>query len=120
MENTAMKSTIGENIKNFRARLGISQQELADYCNIPRELISYYETGKREVSLLHLEKISEYMNIGFEIFLEENPSVIMPDLVLTFRANELSAKDRKSIAFFREIVKNYLKMKKLERNGVQA
>jgi transcriptional regulator with XRE-family HTH domain len=120
METIAMKPTIGENIKNFRTRLGISQQELADYCNISRELISYYETGKREVSLIHLEKISEYMNIGFEVFLEENSSEIMPDLVLTFRASELSAEDRKSIASFKKIVKNYLKMKKLERNGVQA
>lgn len=115
-----MKPTIGENIKNFRTRLGISQQELADYCAIPRELISYYETGKREVSLFHLEKISEYMNIGFEVFLEENPSEIMPDVALAFRASELSVEDRKSIASFKKIVKNFLKMKRIDLDGVQA
>lgn len=114
-----MTPTIGKNIKDFRTKLGINQQELADYCKISRELISMYESGKRDVSLLHLEKFSEYMNINLEAFLQENPTEIKPDLALVFRANELSAEDRKSIAFFKEIVKNYLKMKKLECDGVQ-
>lgn len=120
MKTKYMTPTIGKNIKDFRTRLGISQQELADYCGISRELISFYETEKRDVSLLHLEKISEFMNVDLEVFLEENPAEIKPDLALTFRANELSAEDRKSIAFFKEIVKNFLKMKKLECDGVQA
>lgn len=81
-------------------------------------MISYYESGSREVSLLHLEKISEFMNIDFEVFLAENPIEIKPDLALAFRADELSNEDRKSIAFFTKIVKNYLKMKKLESDAV--
>ncbi|MDO8929802.1 MAG: helix-turn-helix transcriptional regulator [Bacteroidota bacterium] len=120
MKIKTMTPTIGKNIKDFRTRLGINQQELADYCEISRELISMYESGKRDVSLLHLEKISEFTNIDIEVFLEENPTEIKPDLALAFRANELSSEDRKSIAFFKEIVKNYLKMKKLECDGVQA
>lgn len=120
MKVKSMTSPIGKNIKDFRTKLGLSQQDLADYCNISRELISFYESGKREVSLLHLEKISEYMNISLETFLTEDPTEIKPDLALTFRANELSAEDRKSIADFKEIVKNYLKMKKIEADGVQA
>lgn len=112
--------TIGDNIRDFRTKLGVSQQDIANYCGIPRELISMYETGKREVSLLHLERISEFLNIDLEVFLEENPEEIKPDLALAFRANELSAKDFESIAFFKKIVKNYLKMKKIECNGIEA
>ena len=115
-----MTTTIGRNILVFRRKLGISQQDIADYCGVSRELISYYENGNREVSLLHLEKISEFMNIDIEVFFEENPVDIKPDLSLTFRANELNVDDRKSIAFFKEIVKNYLKMKKLECDEIQA
>ncbi|MDX9883238.1 MAG: helix-turn-helix transcriptional regulator [Prolixibacteraceae bacterium] len=111
--------TIGENIRDFRIKIGVNQQDLANYCGISRELISMYETGKREVSLLHLEKISEYINVDLEVFLEENPEVIKPDLALVFRANDLSANDLESIAFFKQIVKNYLKMKKIECNGVE-
>jgi len=115
-----MSTHIGTNIKLFRDKLEISQSELADYCGIQREVLSYYENGKREVSLLHLEKFAEYLNIDLETFLEENPTEIQPDLSLAFRANELTADDRNSIACFKRIVKNYLKMKNIEANGTPA
>jgi len=100
--------------------LGITQFELADYCGISREIISYYETGKREVNLLHLENISEYLNIDMDQFLEDNPAVINPELALTFRANELSASDREQISDFKKIVRYYLKMKNLSKDGIEA
>jgi transcriptional regulator with XRE-family HTH domain len=115
-----MENKIGYNIKTFREKSGINQQDIANYCGISRELLSYYETGKREVSLLHLEKIAEYLNIGFEIFLADNPIDIQPDLALAFRADELSASDRESITCFKRIVKNFLKMKLIDSNGAQA
>ena len=114
-----MENVIGTNIKSFRIKMGLNQQEIADYCDVSRELISLYESGKREVSLLHLEKISEYMNVDMEIFIEEDPREIKPDLALVFRANDLTPLDREGIAFFKKIVKNYLKMKKIA-NGIQA
>ncbi len=112
-----METKIGNNIREFRTKMGITQEELASYCGIQRTMISYYETGEREVPLLHLDKISEYLNIDLEVFLEENPQNIIPDLALAFRANELSTSDRESIVSFKNIVKNYLKMKKIETNG---
>lgn len=115
-----MSANIGVNIKLFREKIGISQSELADYCGIKREVLSYYENGKREVSLLHLEKIAEFLNIDLDVFLEENPSEIQPDLSLAFRANDLTPDDRSSIVYFKRIVKNYLKMKNIETNGAQA
>jgi transcriptional regulator with XRE-family HTH domain len=115
-----MDSTIGKNIRLFRNKLGITQSELADYCVFSREIISYYETGRREVSLLHLEKIADYLNIDLDLFLEEIPSAINPELALSFRANELTASDRYQISHFKKIVKNYLKMKNLIKDGTEA
>lgn len=112
-----METKIGNNIREFRTKMGITQEELASCCGIQRTMISYYETGEREIPLLHLDKISEYLNIDLEVFLEENPQNIKPDLALAFRANELSTSDRESIVSFKNIVKNYLKMKKIETNG---
>ena len=114
-----MSTHIGNNIKIFREKSGLSQEEIADYCGIKREILSYYENGKREVSLLHLEKISEFLNIDLETFLVENPSEIQPDLALAFRANELTPSDREQIVYFKRIVKNYLKMKTIEADGIQ-
>ena len=115
-----MATYIGKNIKLFREKIGVSQEDIAVYCGIKREILSYYENGKREVSLLHLEKISEFLNVDLEIFLEENPSEIQPDLALAFRANELTPSDRDHIVYFKRIVKNYLKMKTIEADGIQA
>jgi transcriptional regulator with XRE-family HTH domain len=115
-----MKNNIGKNIKIFREKIGVNQEDIANYCGIKREIISYYENGKRDVSLLHLEKIAEYLNVDMETFIEENPSDIQPDLALAFRANEVTPSDLGQIAYFRKIVKNYLKMKSIESNGVQA
>lgn len=113
-----MTNQIGKNIKLFREKIGVSQEDIANYCGIKREVLSYYENEKREVSLLHLEKISEYLNVDIETFLEENPSEIQPDLALAFRADELTASDREHIVYFKRIVKNYLKMKTINTDGI--
>lgn len=115
-----MTNQIGKNIKLFREKIGVSQEDVAYYCGIKREVLSYYENEKREVSLLHLEKISEYLNVDIETFLEENPSEIQPDLALAFRADELTASDREHIVYFKRIIKNYLKMKTINTDGIQA
>jgi len=115
-----MTNQIGKNIKLFREKIGVSQEDIANYCGIKREVLSYYENEKREVSLLHLEKISEYLNVDIETFLEENPSEIQPDLALAFRADELTASDREHIVYFKRIIKNYLKMKTINTDGIQA
>ena len=115
-----MSTFIGKNIKIIREKSGVSQEDIADYVGIKREILSYYENGKREVSLLHLEKIAEFLNVDLESFLEENPSKIQPDLALAFRADEWTASDRDHIVYFKRIVKNYLKMKTIEANGIQA
>jgi transcriptional regulator with XRE-family HTH domain len=115
-----METYIGKNIKLFREKSGVSQTDVADYCGIKREILSYYENEKREVSLLHLEKIAEFLSVDMRAFLEENPSEIQPDYALAFRANELTPSDRDQIAYFKRIVKNYLKMKTIELNGIQA
>ena len=115
-----MENTIGTNIKLFREKVGLTQSDLADYCGIKREILSYYEKGKREVSLLHLDKIAEFLNVDMDLFFEENPVEIKTDLALSFRANEISPSDRNQIVYFKKIVKNFLKMKNIEINGIQA
>ena len=115
-----MDNIIGNNIKLFREKLKLSQSDIAKYCGVNREVLSYYENGNREVSLLHLERISNYMNIEMEVFLEENSENIQPELALAFRADELTPKDRANIVYFKSIVKNYLKMKSIATNGTQA
>lgn len=118
--NTKTTMSIGNNIKLFRNKLGLNQADIAEFCGISRELISFYENNAREVSLLHLEKISEYLNIDIDVFFEDDPQELKPELALAFRAEELSPADRANVAHFKTIVKNFLKMKTIANNGTQA
>lgn len=113
-------SNVGAKIKKLRTNFGYSQQELADYCGVQREIISYYENGTREISLLHLEKIASYLSVDMESLMDDEINEMHPDFELVFRADQLSVSDRNQIADFKEIISNYLKMKGIEANGVGA
>lgn len=115
-----MNDVIGLNIKRIRDAYNVNQSELAKYCGVPRELLSYYENGKRVVSLLYLDKISEYLNVDMDVFFEENPEELRPELELAFRANDVTAEGREKIMQFKKIVKNFRKMKIIEAHGIQA
>lgn len=63
---------VGQRIKQLRSRLNISQEELAERANVHRTYIASLEVGKRNVSIVTLEKIvlalevsmSEFFNFG--------------------------------------------------------
>jgi len=69
-----IKKILGENLKNYRKLLNLSQEELSEKLNISVNHLSYIETGKRFISSDLLEKIYEEMNI--------NPSALFysPDI----------------------------------------
>ncbi|MCU7497556.1 MAG: helix-turn-helix transcriptional regulator, partial [Ignavibacteria bacterium] len=43
------QNIIGENLRAFREKMGLSQQEVADFLGIQRANISYYETEARNI-----------------------------------------------------------------------
>lgn len=104
-----MKNLIGNNIRNYRNILGLSQDNLANYLNIKRELISYYENGKRDIPVTYLNKLCNLFGIELEELLEEKKDVNNVNLAFAFRSND-SNSDLESIASFKKIVLNYLKM----------
>lgn len=53
----------GFNVKKYRINLGISQEKLAELCNLHRTYISDIERGKRSISLNNIEKISKALKI---------------------------------------------------------
>lgn len=103
---------IGHNIQAFRQKLGLTQQELADFVSVLREDISYYETGSRSVPTTVLTRLAELFGVD-EIDLYEQDAVNQKlNLAFAFRANTLSQEDLASIAAFQKIAKNYLRMHK--------
>jgi transcriptional regulator with XRE-family HTH domain len=109
-------TSIGANILNYRKIQDLSQQQLADYLGITRELISLIETGKREISIANLNKLADLFGIELEELLEEDQSLKEANVAFAFRSNNRSDNnaDLSNIAAFQRIVLNYLKMEKLK------
>jgi len=104
----------GKNIKSYRERLKLSQQEVANFLGVPREMISYWENGQREISLEMLEKLSDLFGIELINLLEENEHITQADLALAFRSEGLNQSDLEQISSFHRIVKNYLKIQEIK------
>lgn len=58
-----LKEAFGATIKSLREENGITQQELADYCELDRTYISDLERGRYYPSLLVVYKLSEVLRI---------------------------------------------------------
>lgn len=53
----------------MRNKLGVSQEELADIANLDRTYITSVECGKRNISIVNIEKLSKALNISLHDFL---------------------------------------------------
>ena len=103
---------VGQNIKLFREKLGLTQDALAQYLLTTREQISYYETGARSVTTAHLNSLANLFCINEYDFYEEDSQMKNLNICFAFRADELQPNDLQSIAQFKKVVRNYLNMKK--------
>ena len=106
--------TIGANLAILREKRGLTQDDVARYLNVSRPMISYYETAEREIPLLHLEKLADLYNIEVADLMESSTDVQKATVAFAFRAESLEPEDLKSIAEFQKVVKNYLKMQRIQ------
>lgn len=58
-----IKVALGKRIKFLRNQIGISQEELADKAEIDRTYITSVECGKRNISIVNIEKISKALGV---------------------------------------------------------
>jgi transcriptional regulator with XRE-family HTH domain len=104
---------IGKNVKTLREKMGIKQDELAEMLGVKREMISYYETGSREIPIMLLEKLADFFRVDMGDLMEDKPEILNTNIAFAFRANEFSREDFDSISHFGKIVRNYFKLKEL-------
>ena len=101
-------------MKSLREKFGYVQERVAEFLGISRELVSMYETGEREVPIEVLEKLSNLFCVNTEVFFVEDLQEVSAQVAFAFRKDEFNPDDLKEIAAFGKIVKNYLKIKKLD------
>jgi len=58
---------LGKKIKNFRREKGMSQEQLAEKCELSTSYISYIETGKKKINFSQLEKMAAILDFSIEI-----------------------------------------------------
>src|SRR6476620_7079559 len=95
-------SAISNNILVFRQQMGLTQEALAQFLGVKREMISYYENGTREPSVEMLLKLADLFGCELEDLIEDNPEALNTCLAFAFRADELQAQDLETIAEFKK------------------
>ena len=62
----------GTNLKKYRIRMGLSQEDFADKCHMHRTFISAIECYRRSISLENIQRIADVLGIDtYKIFLEK-------------------------------------------------
>ncbi|MCT3702482.1 helix-turn-helix transcriptional regulator [Elizabethkingia anophelis] len=105
-----MEVIVGKNIKALRTKLRYTQQNIADYLNISRGELNYYENGKRPIPSSVVTKLAQLYSVDEYDLYNDDDTALKTNLAFAFRASEISAEDLNSIASFKKIATNYFKM----------
>lgn len=65
-----IQEDVGNRIKECRNNMGISQESLAHEAVLDRTYITSVERGKRNISIVNLEKITKALNIKLSEFFD--------------------------------------------------
>jgi transcriptional regulator with XRE-family HTH domain len=63
---------LSKNLKRLRATKGLTQESLADACDLHRTYIGALERGERNISLRNLEKIARALGVSAASLIVEN------------------------------------------------
>ena len=107
--------TIQNNIKAIRKKLGYTQETVADVLGIARPTYTEYETKDIDIPFNILEKLSDFFGVELASFFAENDNQLKDALVCAFRTDGISIEDLRKITKFKSIVKNYIKMQRIEK-----
>ncbi len=71
MESMNRLKNIGINIKSERLRQGLSQEELAEKCDISRNSVSLIETGKINPTILRVIDIARVLGVDVNTLVKD-------------------------------------------------
>lgn len=92
--------TINEKIKFLRKQNDFTQSQVASYLGVDQSLITKFENGDRNISNIHIMKLSALF--GCDLLSDDDCNTIS----FAFRANQLNNDDLKTIAKINQIALN--------------
>ena len=92
-----MKKLYLEKIKNLRIEKGITQEDIAKIIGTSRQTYNSIESGKQDLSVTELKKITEYFNISIDSLLSGiSPNIEKyKQMIIAFLRNAGDDKDNK-------------------------
>ena len=63
-----IKLLVGKRVRELRNSIGISQEELADLAELDRTYITSVECGKRNISIVNIEKLANALQVSLKEF----------------------------------------------------
>jgi len=96
---------IGQRLQSLRKQRGFTQEQVAKYLGITQNQLSYYENGKREISVDLLLKLARLYGCDYNYLLGDEDS-LNDQVAINFRANEISDEDLEVIAFANQFIEN--------------
>jgi transcriptional regulator with XRE-family HTH domain len=63
-------NVFGENVRHFRRKLNISQEELAERADFHRTYIGMIERAEKNITLINMEKIANALKVKIEDLLK--------------------------------------------------
>lgn len=106
---------IQNNIRAIRNKLGYTQEVVADVLGIARSTYAEYETKDIDIPFNILEKLSDFFGVELASFFAEDEKQLNDTLVCAFRTDGISTDDLRKISKFKSIVRNYIKMQRIEK-----
>ena len=65
-----MKTAIAANLKEYRTKAGLTQQQVAEALKIERSTYTYYENGKSTPSLDNIGRIAKLFGVEYTVLLD--------------------------------------------------
>ena len=64
MDESAIKKAFGTRVRELRHSKGLSQEELANHCDLDRTYIGGVERGERNIGLINMYKIAVALGVS--------------------------------------------------------
>lgn len=110
---------LGRSLKRAREKSGFTQSQVAKLLGIPREVISYFESGTREPGVDDVMRLADVYGVDMQYLLPEREDTceIEPvgdsSISLAFRARKIVAEDLPVIVESRRFLNNLFELSKL-------
>lgn len=103
----------GSKLKELRKTRHISQDELGHIVGVSRATIGSWESGRRNISIKHLEILCDYFKLDINYFRDEDTKDEIIDLLerarLLFNNDKLPLEEKQKLS--EELMRLYLQMK---------